>query len=882
MNKRVLIFLFLILNLVLIMSLISATLSVGNLSHSIEKKYGLGQNLIGWINVSASDENANSVFKDSDNNQISLINLLKLNPSAIYSCSPINCEKDYSASNGETAKQLLQQRGTKSYGMLFSGIIESINSISFNVSASGIPASCSNQLEIDFLDDGVVDFSNTAVDNEICPGTKSYACYNSSVEQSEYVLTSSFYCQRITLPKAPGFRLGAWIKNESGVGNVTLSLYDNNDDEKGSCKIQSISASGGEVSCDVNYLVRNPEAHYVCISTQGTGYKIKGYEASGANACGFYGYLGENPEAAYNIYAEAKKFGSFQSINVTDMVHTEELLSFLAWDYIGSRNGNVDGNLNCLKGCVVPIKFATNFTTGTFSLNINNIQINSQTGSGIPTNNKLYELAETNATVSSGFVKLDLGSSGLRVKNSEGNYTYNLTFKNQNIFSERLTVQKAPIIIRLTPLRTTYAFPTKFELKVNSSRAISGYDWDFGDGSNTTTTTSGNIIHIYGNIGDYDLKIVARDINNITSTRIYKINVTSPELLINSTLQKMKKDLSNLRDQIDDQDPFYRAGLNEALNMNNLSLQVTVLENRYKNASGGDYLGIVSDLLEVNIPEDIIITKSASNYIFYPEKYNINLDVVGSIEEKDTSDISTSSYADAVYSWNAENINNRVMFKEFSVRYLEGETTEPVLKIFDFSISEKSALNYNSYFLIKNIANLKFKEDYDETEIDGYTYIELTGGTKKIMFSTTEDVNINDLPAFIAPPLSKLSVIDSEILEEEEDSGAKWQLFGLIMLLLLLVGVVTYIILQTWYKRKYEDYLFKNKNDLYNLLHYIEAQRKKGVHESEIHYKLKNSGWNSEQIKYATRKHSGLRTGMLEIPIEKVFKKIDEKDSRRH
>src|SRR3972149_2995484 len=164
MNKRVLIFLFLILNLVLIMSLIYATLSVGNLSHSIEKKYGLGQNLIGWIN------------------------LLKLNPSAIYSCSPINCEKDYSASNGETAKPLLQQRGTKSYGMLFSGIIESINSISFNVSASGIPASCSNQLEIDFLDDGVVDFSNTAVDNEICPGTKSYACYHSSVEQSEYVL----------------------------------------------------------------------------------------------------------------------------------------------------------------------------------------------------------------------------------------------------------------------------------------------------------------------------------------------------------------------------------------------------------------------------------------------------------------------------------------------------------------------------------------------------------------------------------------------------------------------------------------------------------------------------------------------------------------------
>lgn len=878
MNKRVLIFLFLILNFILIASLISATLTTGNLSHSIEKKYGLGQNLVGWINVSLSNQNTNSVFRDSENNQILLINLLKLNPSAGYSCNPKDCEKDYSAINGETTKPLVQAIGTKIYGMFFAEDIQSINSVSLNVSASGIPVSCTNQLEIDFFDDGNIDVFNTVADNEICPGTKTYGCYNSSITgQTEYNMPpSSLYCQKITLPKAPGFRLGAWIKNNSGVGNVSIAIYDGDGYPitGKECNLVTSSTTGEEVGCSINYFVKSPEIHYICLSAQAGGYGIKGYGSSKGAVCGFSGEPIKNPSAAYAIFVESKKFGSFQNMGVTDMLYSEEYLSHLMENEIINSNGD----LNCSKGCAIPIKFITNFSSSSFSLNINNIKPEYETDEGFPINNKLYDLIESNATISSGFVKLDLGNSGLKVKNTAGNYTYNLSFEGQKIFSERLTVQKAPIISRITPLKTTYAFPTKFELKVNSSVAISRYEWDFGDGSNITATSLGNVIHIYNEMGDYDLKVVVRDINNITSSKVYRINVTSPSLLINSTLKKMKGDISSLRDQIDDYDLFYRASLNDVIDLNNLSSQVTALENRYKNATGGDYIQIVSDLLEIQIPEEIIITKTASNYIFYPESHNINLDVVGNIEEKDTSDISSSSYADAVFAWNTENINNRLTFKEFSVRYLEGEATEPVLKIFDFSISEKTALNYNSYFIVKNIANLEFKEDYDEKEIDDYAYIELTGGTKNIVFSTTEDVNIDNLPAFIAPPLSRLSIIDSEIPEEEEGNG-KWQLFGLIILLLLLIGVVAYIILQTWYKRKYESHLFKNKNDLFNILHYIEAQRKKGVHESEIHYKLKNSGWNSEQIKYATRKHSGLNTGMLEIPVEKLFKKIDEKNT---
>ncbi len=51
----------------------------------------------------------------------------------------------------------------------------------------------------------------------------------------------------------------------------------------------------------------------------------------------------------------------------------------------------------------------------------------------------------------------------------------------------------------------------------------------------------------------------------------------------------------------------------------------------------------------------------------------------------------------------------------------------------------------------------------------------------------------------------------------------------------------------------------------------------KGVNENDIHDKLKKVGWDSEQIKYSMKKYSGKRTGMLEIPIDKLFEKFDKK-----
>jgi len=88
--------------------------------------------------------------------------------------------------------------------------------------------------------------------------------------------------------------------------------------------------------------------------------------------------------------------------------------------------------------------------------------------------------------------------------------------------------------------------------------------------------------------------------------------------------------------------------------------------------------------------------------------------------------------------------------------------------------------------------------------------------------------------------------------------------FIFILFFLVLFGVGVYIILQEWYKKRYEKYLFKKKNDLYNLMIYITERRKKGLSNKELYSKLKKSGWGSEQVNYVLRKHSGKRTGMFD------------------
>ncbi|MEX2017143.1 MAG: PKD domain-containing protein [Candidatus Pacearchaeota archaeon] len=876
---RLFMFLFVFIFLLLIfLPITSATLTVGNSSHSIEKKYGLEQNIIGWINVSVANEDINSVFRDSEGRIISLINLLRLNPNALYSCNPLNCQKDYSVGS-ELTESINGVNFKKVLGMQFTGDIIAINSIDFDFGATEmLSASCTNQLEIDFFNDGIIDFSNNLSDSSICQGTKTYGCYNPGTPSEEVIIETNPLCQKINLTKAPGFRFGVWVKKvTAGNKNLSLSLYDSSGYEipGANCLLPMSLVSEGEVFCDVSYSVSSTKESYLCLKVKNgnTGeYRTKGYETD--SGCGFNGYPPGDERTAYHLSVEAKKYAQIGLINFRNNFYENVDAALATEQYIQEKYGGMDCGT---AGCVVPIAFIVNQTETTPAKNISvkNVEIEYRRNSGLIPSNKIYSLSEKNATINFGFTKLEIGNSGFKAKNATSkNYTYELTFGGKKIFTEKISSQKGPFIKGLSPLSTAYAFPTTFQVSVDVPGNVSRYDWNFGD-NETATTTANKATHVYDGEGTYNLSVSIKDFSNITSSRTFQITVTSPKTLINTTIAKMKTNVANIKKQIDSYELFYRASLNSIINTNNLSMEIKILEDRYKNFTGTDYTPLVYDMLNIKIPESVARTTTANSLLYFPKEQSINVGVLESIEKKEYRE-SDSAYRDAIFAWNAENMNSRLTFEEISAQY--PGISQPILRVFKFTVSEKTALNYNSYFIVKDMTDLKFERDYGETSVGGYNYIEITGGTKEIIFSTTEDVDFETVPAFISPDLSRLSIIDSGEIPLEEIPDFKLGIFALVIILLLVIAVVVYIILQIWYKRKYEDHLFKNKNDLLNLFHYIESQRKKGIHESEINNKLKNSGWNGEQIRYAMRKHSGLGTGMLEIPIEKLFKNMDEKN----
>ena len=92
------------------------------------------------------------------------------------------------------------------------------------------------------------------------------------------------------------------------------------------------------------------------------------------------------------------------------------------------------------------------------------------------------------------------------------------------------------------------------------------------------------------------------------------------------------------------------------------------------------------------------------------------------------------------------------------------------------------------------------------------------------------------------------------------------------LIAILFLAAIIWVILQIWYTRKYENYLFKDRNNLYNLVNYIETEKKKEMGEKDIISKLKKSGWTSEQLRYALRKYAGKETGLPQIiPIGKIL-----------
>lgn len=859
--------------IVILINFASASFEIGNSSNLIETQYGPSDFVRGWINISLENEPADSIFESSFGDSINLIDLLKENNEVEYVCSIINCEKDYASDNEAFEKTFSMDKGeSKVIGFKFDEELIAINSVSFTIESSAM-ASCSNQIEIDFLEDGSIDFGNYKTSEVSCPLLKDYGCFDDEATASEYSIGKfpSKHCQRVSLSESPGFNLGVYVKKNDDNRDLIMSLYDlyGESISGASCTIPStdLQNAGSEVSCDIDYLVTESKDYYVCVYSEEEGNsKLVGYSLE--NGCGFYG-TGIQPEiGSFRIFAEGKQFGAVDTIQISNALKDGNTLSGEVSDYIASRYGNLDCSS---KNCFVPIKLISNYNEQ--DITISNLIVEYETILGSSSNNKLYDLTKIPAKINAGFQKIYLDKGNFSLPSEYGNETFELKLNGKDIFSENIIIQNIPIIKSITPETTASSYPTVFEVSVSSVNNISKYSWNFGDG-NELITEINKAEHTYGAIGEYELTISVTDSKQRTSHRTFIISVSSPKEMINEILEKMERDLNKINNQIDKFPGFYQTQLKSILNLDEIKEELKQAKKEYLGAtSEEDYNRLIGDLIVLKVPESIAITESAKSISFYPKESLINLDILKNIGGGDYKYSEEDDYIDAIFLWNQENLNTKIDFDRISAKY--GQSWEEILGIFKFKISEKHKLNNDPYLILKKIDGLKFKENYLESEKDGYIYIDLKNSENVITFSTTENFDFTNLPLFISPGLNRL-VLSPEFTPSDK-KNSKWWLFVFIIFLLFLIGIVLYIILQQWYKRRYETYLFKNMNNLYNLVNYIESARKKGLKNEEIKRKLKKAKWSSEQINYAIKKHSGKRTGMFEIPIDKLLNKFRKK-----
>ena len=382
-----------------------------------------------------------------------------------------------------------------------------------------------------------------------------------------------------------------------------------------------------------------------------------------------------------------------------------------------------------------------------------------------------------------------------------------------------------------------------------------------------------------------------------TGTITYQLNFSGTEVFteeinislaatedLNAILNNKIATLANVKTSIGTHDSFSQISINSVLNITSLETELGKLSAAYVSANTQEKLDEISTNLSLmKIPENLAISTTAISIPVISKSENIDLDLLINFTNSTYESEDEEDYKTAIVGWNINNLNVRITFNEFSVRY-NGINT-PIVSIFDLEINKTNTSDYPMYLFVEKTDNTLFKQDYQEQEQGNYYVFDLTEDAEIISFSTTEDIDFSELAFFISPALVELNVEDFEYQGEEEqdlEDRKKKLIFALMVTLVFIGGFVLYLVLQVWYKKRYENYLFNNKNDLYNLANYITNAKRRGLDNNQISENLKKSQWNSEQIRYALRKYSGKRTGMYEIPLGKVLEKKEQKGSKRY
>ncbi len=851
-----------LLAIILLGSLVNASFVLYN--SSIDRTYSSQENIRGWINVSFQNELVISKIKSSFAGEIKLKDFLEEN-NADFSCLPENCESWWASTNPSASKSFSLNSGKeKILGLRIEGNFRSLNRLSFNISVNNTET-CLSPLEIDFLENGV-DWKSTRTGTSYsCYIGSGKGCFDSSSNLQEVEIGSTPYCEKIKLNAGSRFQLGAWIKKVGSWNSESLKmyLYSQDNEQLKSCNLPQPSDSGGEVYCNVSYF--NPEIkdYYICIKASQAGQHRTRKENSGEK-CGFYAYPGEQTEYNdYEIFAKSSRFlevgqfrfdqQAYEKLSGSNLIEDAE--NYIAENYGDSCNP-----------CILPIKFKANTD---LNIRLENLDAGYSTYSAGFSDDKFYDITPSPAKINSSQQILDITLAKIKSPINYGNYNFYLYLDDALILTKQISVINNPRIEKIYPLNH-YAFVKgKISAEIVSPRNISSYKWNFGDGSSEITNSS-YIYHKYEASGSYSLVLEATDSSGYKTSKQVTIEVSSPAIKVNSTIQDYKKRLDNITSELGNFG-WYKDELEKILGLEDNINAINSLEREYNSASSEeDYIAVMSKLNELKIPKTI--KKAPGNVPVLVSQEDISSEAVSGILQD-----CGEACKKAVAAWNQNHLELNLKFEKVQAYY--EDSVETLINSYRLEIKPDVQEEKELYLFIKDstVKELDFR-DISDYKVIGFDNID----SRIIEF--TSKLSFDELGIFLTPEFSLINIDEQVICNQDgkcsgdetwRNCGQDCKPWGWVIILLLLLiaaALAAYLFLQWWYKEKYESSLFKNRNDLYNLLNFIGNGKSQGLSNREIASKLKSGGWKSEQINYSFKKFEG--KAIMPLDFIKLFKKF--------
>jgi len=878
--------------IVLSLTLVSASINLGNLSHSIEHQYTSSTPLRGWLNFSISNEPGNTLISAFDSN-ITLQELMNENSISCnivnpYECTcfPTDCEPAFSTINiaSETKNYDLRDFETKLLGVKITENISEITNFRFNISTNA-QSSCTNPLMIDLFDDGNIEFKSNNVSEDECFISKPFGCFESSEITQISPIGEISLCEKIMVPPVRGFNIGANI-----IGNQTATLFMSFSipslEGPEDCTISNINSSG-EVFCRVVLETDIPEETEaeVCIyATEGNinKYSIR-YEDN--NTCGYINNNDKTPHD-FEIFAKPLKYASPGDVAFSDNLFDEETnISINVFDYLNRRYKS-----KCGAGCIIPIRVYSGITQ---RVSLSELIIDYNLGGLNPPGsegNKFEDIVSSPALFTSAFIKYDLEPANLLVPSNSNVTDFELEIGDLSI-EGNISIIKIPKILSIIPLRVSALVPTKFFAIINEPGNLT-YSWNFGDNSQTQTSNSNIIEHTYMTLGSFPLTVNITNELGTTAKTLF-VNVVAPFEAINETIVDYRARLKSIDNNLFVLPDKLQERIGQVLDTADLKSAINRIEEQYKQlfeTESEDLIKLMQQLNELKVPTSFGTSLEIKPSKFIQGSSRIDLDLIGEFGAGGVEDNKIDAYSSGINVWMDENLDMIIESKSYSFHFVDG-TEQTALTHITLTLNPKRSIGEFYMIIEGDTNNIRLLGDYSEKEINpeniGITFRDLEPESEsKIEFLYPDKIEALNPPVYISPEFKFLELGFSagacnnngmcEAGEDYNNCRADCKPITrtiIILVILFFLAFIVYIVLQEWYKRNYQKHLFKSPNELFNLINFMNSGENQKLSKDQIFKQLSQRKWKKEQLSYAWNKLHHKRTGMFEIPILRPFEK---------